>query len=267
MLPYNITSNSISILCGSKMYNVSNSDPEYMELISLIKEGELTEDNVLEVLDKTRVLVESTSGRITVTDDEVLFDGEPVHNTLAGKLLSIVKAGLDAKPWMNFMENLDANPSYRSREELFGFLEKYGAPITVDGCFVAFKRVRPDFTDIRTGKFDNSPGQIVSMPRRDVDDNSERTCSAGLHACASSYLESFGSWFRHKVVSVKINPRDVVSIPIDYEFSKMRVCRYEVLEELEKEGVEVMEKRQYYEHESLDGYSYIAPEELIEFWD
>jgi hypothetical protein len=36
-------------------------------------------------------------------------------------------------------------------------------------------------------------------------------------------------------VIVKINPRDVVSIPTDYNDSKGRACRYEVVDEIDKD--------------------------------
>jgi hypothetical protein len=35
------------------------------------------------------------------------------------------------------------------------------------------------------------------------------------------------------VVKVKINPRDVVSVPRDCDFQKLRTCRYEVLAEID----------------------------------
>ena len=38
-----------------------------------------------------------------------------------------------------------------------------------------------------------------------------------------------------RIVIVKINPRDVVSIPTDYNDSKGRACRYEVVDEIDKE--------------------------------
>ena len=76
---------------------------------------------------------------------------------------------------------------------------------------------------------DNSVGKIVEMERNEVDDDKDRTCSTGLHFCSESYLNSFGG---ERTVIVKINPRDVVSIPSDYNDSKGRACRYEVIGEL-----------------------------------
>lgn len=92
--------------------------------------------------------------------------------------------------------------------------------------------------DIHSGTFDNSPGKIVEMPREEVDSDVNQTCSRGLHACADSYLgEFYAKSSGYKVIVVKINPKDVCAVPADYNFSKMRTCRYEVLSEAEEETV------------------------------
>jgi hypothetical protein len=57
------------------------------------------------------------------------------------------------------------------------------------------------------------------------------TCSTGLHFCSKEYLDHFGGHDSRTVI-LKINPRDVVSIPADYNATKGRTCRYEVIGEL-----------------------------------
>ena len=84
--------------------------------------------------------------------------------------------------------------------------------------------------DVYTGTIDNRVGNVVSMPRNQVDDLSERTCSHGLHVCSIGYLTHYTG---ERLVAVKVNPRDIVSIPKDYENSKMRVCEYTVVQELD----------------------------------
>jgi hypothetical protein len=76
---------------------------------------------------------------------------------------------------------------------------------------------------------DNSVGRVVEMERNTVDDRAENTCSTGLHFCSQHYLSHFGG---ARTMILKINPRDVVSIPSDYNDSKGRACRYEVVGEL-----------------------------------
>lgn len=44
-------------------------------------------------------------------------------------------------------------------------------------------------------------------------------------------LNHYGSSSGTKIVKVKVHPKDVVSIPVDYNNAKMRTCGYEVIEE------------------------------------
>jgi hypothetical protein len=136
---------------------------------------------------------------------------------------------------VKFTENLLENPSRRAVTELYLFLEKGNLPITSDGHFLAYKKVRDDYLDVYSGTIDNSVGQVVEMERNRVDDDKNNTCSYGLHFCSKDYLQSFSG---DRIVILKINPRDVVSIPTDYAFTKGRTCRYEVIGEVEIENPE-----------------------------
>jgi len=145
----------------------------------------------------------------------------------------MLREGFPIEPMVMFMDNLYQNPSKRAVDELYGFLERGNLPITPDGHFLAYKRVREDYTDCHTGKMDNSIGQVVEMERYDVDDNKDNTCSTGLHFCSKEYLSGFGG---ARTVIVKINPADVVSIPSDYNQTKGRACRYEVVGEIDNDN-------------------------------
>jgi hypothetical protein len=68
------------------------------------------------------------------------------------------------------------------------------------------------------------------MPRFGVDDNCSVGCSNGLHVGAIDYVKSYGGP-GDKVVVCKVNPADVVSVPLDSEHQKVRCCRYEVVAE------------------------------------
>jgi hypothetical protein len=87
------------------------------------------------------------------------------------------------------------------------------------------------FVDCYTGEVDNSVGMHVSMHRNDVNDDRNITCSTGLHFCSLGYLNAsnYGGENGTVIVMVKINPKDVVSIPRDYNNTKGRCCAYEVL--------------------------------------
>ena len=163
----------------------------------------------------------------------------------------MISEGFDATPMIAFLDNLMLNPSKRAVDELYGFLEATKLPITDDGCFLAYKRVRNDYLDYYTGKVDNSIGQKPSMPRNQVDDDKNRTCSKGLHFCSLSYLPHYhGSSGR--IVILKINPRDVVSIPTDYNNAKGRACLYEVIAEHTSENTEAFNSSVYFSGNSDD---------------
>ena len=61
--------------------------------------------------------------------------------------------------------------------------------------------------------------------------NRHQTCEQGLHFCSIAYLPNYPG---DRIMKVKINPKDVVSIPTDYQFSKGRTWRYEVIGEVPK---------------------------------
>ncbi len=137
---------------------------------------------------------------------------------------------------MNFANRLAENPSRRSVQELYTFLEASDIVIDKDGMILCYKKVRENFTDVHTGKFDNSVGSEPSMPRSMVNDDATITCSSGLHVCSKAYLPHFPG---ERIVLCSVDPKDVVSVPEDYYSNdggsvraKMRVCRYRVVEDL-----------------------------------
>ena len=146
----------------------------------------------------------------------------------------------------------------QSQKELYDFLEHEHLPITEDGHFLAYKAVRSDYKDKYRGVFDNSVGQICEMTRSKVDDDRGRGCSNGLHAGALNYVAGYGSVEANdKIVIVKINPADVVSVPSDCNFEKLRTCRYEVVGEYQGELLKPLYSSVFseddYEDEDEDG--------------
>jgi hypothetical protein len=151
-----------------------------------------------------------------------------------------------------FVDNLYENPSYRAVNSLYEFLEHGGIPINSNGNFLVYKKVRKDYKDIHSGKFDNSVGQECSMPRFMVDENPDNTCSHGLHVCSYEYLPHFGGSF-DRVVICEVNPKDVVAIPKDYNNTKMRVCKYKVIGELDDTTVDEL-RDTYCQYTSEDDF-------------
>ena len=169
---------------------------------------------------------------IEVKDGNLYVFGEPVHSTLATRVLSFLEAGLDCVHLFKFILKLNLNPSKRAVDELYTFLEHRALPITDNGNFLAYKAVNSDYTDKYSGKFLNTIDSVLEMPRNKVDDNKEVGCSYGFHAGTVEYAKDFLGGSGHLMI-VEINPSDVVSIPTDCQFQKLRTCKYKVVGEYE----------------------------------
>lgn len=228
MYPYIIQGNNIVVVLNNKSYTISKTHITYNQVLEAIKKDDWK--TVQEVIEPRKMLVQYSNGNVSIVSDSVMWQGKVMHSSLAMRMLSMLQEGFNIDPMVKFMHNLMQNPSYRAINELYGFLEKNNLPITPDGHFLAFKKVRGNYFDVHSGTMDNSVGKIVEMPRGEVCDDKDLTCSAGLHFCSQSYLQHFGG---ERIVIVKINPADVVSIPSDYNDAKGRACKYEVVGELE----------------------------------
>jgi hypothetical protein len=228
--PFLIQGNNIVVVIDNKPHTINKTHITYQRVVDAIKAGDW--DTVKDVIEPKKVVLDYGQGNVAVQGDKLFWKGEEMHNALSNRMIQMLQDGFPIEPMIQFMENLMQNPSKRAVTELYGFLEKNSLPITPDGHFLAYKKVKNDYKDCYTGTMNNSVGSVVEMERNRVDDDQNRTCSTGLHFCSRDYLNHFGG---ERVVIVKINPRDVVSIPNDYNDSKGRACRYEVVDEIDKE--------------------------------
>lgn len=227
---YIIQGSNITIVIGNTPYTISKTHVTYQKVLDAIKAEDW--ETVKDVVEPKKVVLNYGKGNVSVQGETLYWKGEELNTGLTVRMIQMLQEGFPIEPMVNFMENLYKNPSKRAVTELYGFLEKNNLPITPDGHFLAYKRVRNDYKDIHSGTMDNSVGQVVEMERNAVDDDKDRTCSTGLHFCSQSYLPHFGSGGDNRTVIVKINPADVVSIPSDYNDAKGRACRYEVIGEV-----------------------------------
>lgn len=227
------TAEGITAIIDSVPYIISNSHTNYDKIVQCIKDKEYSA--IPELINISKSIEVFGGGRLEVKNGVVKFDNKELHGCIVDSILALMKDGFDVKPIEAFLENLHQNPSFRAIKELYGFLEYGKLPITEDGHFLTYKKVRKDFKDIHSGTFDNSVGKVCEMPRSQVDDVSTNTCSSGLHVCSYEYTKSFGG-SDSKLILCKVNPRDVVSIPVDYNNTKMRCCRYEVVADITGQG-------------------------------
>jgi len=226
---YLIQGKNIVVVIDNRPYPITSTHIGYEKLKQAIKDDDW--DTVKQVVDPAKEILAYGQGHVAVQGSRVFYKDREMVGVITQRLIDMYQEGFPVEPLILFMENLMQNPSKRAVEELYTFLEKGNLPITPDGHFLAYKKVRNDFLDIHSGTMLNAPGQVVEMARNEVDDDQNRTCSTGLHFCSKEYLNHFGGSDSRTVI-LKINPRDVVSIPADYNATKGRACRYEVMGEL-----------------------------------
>ena len=227
-VPFMFVDGNLTVVLKNKSHQVLPDHLNYKMIMEALPTA--SEDELLGMVDVETAVASFSNGRVTVENGVVKFDGDEVHGSISKRILEFMKNGLPFEPLVQFLHNVMENPSMQSQRELYDFLEHENLPITEDGYFLAYKAVRSDFKDKYRGVFDNSVGQVCEMVRAKVDDNREAGCSQGLHAGALSYVASYGSVDSgDKIVIVKINPKDVVSVPKDCDCQKLRTCRYEVV--------------------------------------
>ena len=226
MYAYTVTDTSVTVFSDGKPYMATDSHPNFQE----IKERVLREetDGLLELFDQEQAVIDYTDGNISVTHGVVSYKGEPVHNVLDDKILGCMSEGVMYKRLIRFLDKLMDNPSRRSVNELYRFLEHKNMPITPEGDFIAYKGVNSNFTDKYTGKFDNSVGKTLEMSRNTVCDDANIGCSEGFHAGSYDYAKGYASSGGNLMV-VEIDPSDVVSVPHDCDCQKLRTSKYKVV--------------------------------------
>ena len=235
----NITLSSVVLAIDGEVYTIESTNKLYTEIVDLANSREIytiPKDEILDKISVSRAISRYVSGDIVAEHGILKFKGKVIDTTLARYILHNMEQGLPVDNIVNFMNNLYENTSYRAVNEVFDFIKACNLPISDDGYLIAYKKVRNNYTDCHSGTFDNSIGQKPNMPRYEVNEDKHQTCSTGLHFCSASYLDSFGT-FRNKsgsdrIMIVKVNPKDIVSVPKDYNNAKARACEYEVIGEV-----------------------------------
>ena len=285
--PYIVQGSNITVVIGTAPHTVSKSHIAYTKLLNAIKSNDW--DTVQDIIEPKKAVINFGQGNIEIEGDKIFWKGREMHNALTKRMVAMIQEDFPVEPLVAFMENLMENPSKRAVNELYGFLEKNTLPITSDGCFLAYKKVRQDYLDCHSGTVLNKPAAymtdedtaaleeavgknnevtvavedgvtVVSMDRNTVDDDQNRTCSTGLHFCSKDYLTHFGG---ERIVILKINPRDVVSIPNDYNDSKGRCARYEIVDEIDKDKADEAFAKTVQEAAAKEA-SILTPEKLVE---
>jgi len=223
-LPFSMTGDSVTVFVDGTPHTHHAGTVQYNQIQKAILEKDWA--GIPALLAPGGALQKYLGTAFALDNGVVKYNGTALPPALSDRINAMASAGQDPSPLLRFYERLDKNPSYRSREQVFGFLQHLNIAIEPDGTFLAYKGLRDDYLDVYSGTISNKPGAVVKMPRNQISDNPSQTCHVGLHVGARSYAHGFGYG---TTVVVRVDPENVVCVPEDHNAQKMRVCEYEVI--------------------------------------
>lgn len=270
-----ITDSTITLIANDGPSVIGKTHPNFYKIKKALLQKNFLE--VEEMLDVKNGYKEFSNGLIAVDGDNLIYNGSIVHNVLTQRIVGMIHNGDEATPMLNFLVNLMDNPSEGSIDQLYTFLEHENLPITEDGCFLAYKAINRDYTDKYTGTISNKVGEKVKMPYEEVTADPTKHCSSGLHCGSIEYVRCYGNFQTNengehtgdRLVTIKVNPSAVVSVPEDSDRQKVRVYRYVVHEEIENpyDLVPKYEAPVYYDAEGNGYYDEDEDCDNYESWE
>jgi len=244
--PHIIASTKIVAFFGGETLTVKAGTIAYDRAIqALDSNDEQAFKDAFLLTEKEALHREASDRGFSIVNGTVEIDGVQVIGPLETKLNRLIREGHNVDHLLEFVRNLRKNPSRSAVIELYDFLSYAELPITEDGCFLAYKGLDCNYWSITAGKTKlikgavnasgkvfNGIGQEIECERVEVDDDRRRACSNGLHVGSFNYATGFGSG---KKVLCKVNPKDVVSVPLDCSCQKLRACAYKVIKDCTEE--------------------------------
>lgn len=233
---------SITVYVDGNVLTATDTHPNFETIVEQVLDGDVDVE-LFDVSVSVATKFDRLSERVTVAGGHVYFDGDEQSGPITDQIIRFLDEGHDFMPLVHFMEKVAQNPNDHSREQLFSWMENHGFTIDKDGYIIAYKGVHRDGDgslvsctsgpaivngEAVNGNVPNPVGAIVEMPRSSVVHDPRQGCGSGLHVANWRYADGFGN----VTLKVKVHPRDVVSVPTDSSWEKMRVCRYTVLEEV-----------------------------------
>ena len=262
--------NHWTVVLGGQPHQFDHTHPEYNGLCECVMAGDA--DEFVNLINTGTVIENWSDGNFEFRDGFLYYENEQVANQPTERIINMIKNSWDYKPMLAYLDRLYQNVSNRAVHESYTWCSNKGLPITDDGMLIGYKGVslysgedrfdklgRPlaegDHVDKYTGtSFRNNIGDECSMNRRGVSDNCNDGCASGLHVGTYEYAENWAGT-NGVVVLVKFDPADIVSVPTDCQYSKMRVSKYTVVsvarEQLEEEVYTEDEYDEYDESEEI----------------
>ena len=231
----------INLYLDGNPYTVGKPHLNYSEVMERVRTNNF--DDIEKLVDIPAQIRNAAKGELVIDDGAIYYNGAELHNVMVDRIFQFIKEDFPIERLVKFLENALLNPNSVAVNELYLFLENSNLPLTEDGCFLSYKKVRSDYKSFHPNpdgsRYDHHIGAKLEMNREDCDERRNETCSRGLHFCSFKYLSKF-NYRQGRVVILKINPKDVVTIPNDYNNAKGRACYYEVIAEYDSEERETV---------------------------
>lgn len=165
---------------------------------------------------------------LVITNGKIFYRGKEVDEAVCKYVAKLQSMNADITGMKKYIGRMYNNVSEEARDQQFRFINLHHLVVDPEGYIIAYKAVKNNYMDKHSGTISYEVGNIVKMKRSEVDDDTKTGCSKGLHAGSLKYVYSYGS-SDDRIIIVRIDPADVVCIPKDCNFQKMRCCRLQVL--------------------------------------
>lgn len=187
--------------------------------------------------------------------DDITIHGEhlPDDSNLHGLILGMAlheDSSFDSK--RNFLDKLmNSHFSIEQVSQICNFMLRGNQSensintfeINEAGNFILYRGARVEgsgvVVDYHTGKVPQIVGAYYEMELKHVDKNPNQTCSHGLHISTEKYARGFIRNDNGILFKVEVDPRDIISVPTDYNFEKIRATKYKILEIVENKRTDV----------------------------
>lgn len=219
-----VENSSLTAFINNRPHHITASHQHFALILDKLTTGNYDGLEALVASPEARVnaLVEAAGGDrdLYIENGEAFYKGRPLNNELGRMLVSQLENDYSIPGFVKFASKVCQNPTLNSVDALYLFLRDAQMPICEDGDFLAYKKVAFDYKDLDCGVFSSEPGSVVSG-------------GVGHSFCSYSFLPSYQRLSNgSRVVIVKINPADVVSIPAHHSSDKGFTHRYESIAEL-----------------------------------
>lgn len=196
--------------------------PEYSEVVdsrnkALSMVEKLRQSKLLRIKNDTIYWDNVSSLSVPIELAEAIVDAELEHNDLK------------ISTYRNFWTLMSLNPDEECRKNLYWFLQLHGLKLAKCGFFVAYRNVDTTeeegvYTDHHSHSTRITIGNVVTLDRNKCDCDSSIECSRGLHCASGKWLKR--NYFGSVGLACLVNPADVVAVPHNSEYGKLRTCAY-----------------------------------------